>query len=598
MKLKGVNFFEQHVEKLVLGTVSVVFLGVVAMQFLYEPNKIKVGNASYSPGSAFEPVEKKAQEIKAKINASADDLNLPPVPKVALVDQFKTKHNGPVAPSPTIVAFGRDLKIEGTENKGVTPKGTTLVNALAVPAPTSTAAVPFRTTFDPVETLSYPELKKLLPAEQPFDKAAVSVETHFDGTALKAALLGESGADKSVPMPVLWWREQMESLGVKLERQEQIAGGQWGKEQEVPPIPGHGVPDLLKNVKSPSDLQDAVSIARTPTATEEIQRPEFYHTIAGVAWKPPADMAKGAGAAQNPEVKKLLDARKRDLDDQDRQKKALDAAEKSATSSNRNVPPPTTGGGGAGKGGSGGGGGGIQAPTKDPVEGLEKTRKPYLDKLKRLEDSLAKNEEALKALGVDTKGNPLPAAPAVPGAANAAAPAKGLLDNADVHLWGHDLTAEPGKTYRYRVKVVVTNPAFGRNGALVAEQQDLAKTPVIESAPSAWTDPVNVLADKYFFITSATEGDSQSPARATAELYQFFYGYYRKSQPLYLEPGDVLTAEVKLPEKEKLPIYDLTGLAANPDQPAGTQPAAAPSIPPALRGGKGGQGVTEIAGRG
>src|SRR4051812_31421349 len=53
MKLKGVNPIEQHVEKIVLVTVSGVFLLVVAAQFLYEPNKVKVGSAApVPPGKA------------------------------------------------------------------------------------------------------------------------------------------------------------------------------------------------------------------------------------------------------------------------------------------------------------------------------------------------------------------------------------------------------------------------------------------------------------------------------------------------------------------------------------------------------------------
>src|SRR5690606_4397936 len=67
--------------------------------------------------------------------------------------------------------------------------------------------------------------------------------------------------------------------------------------------------------------------------------------------------------------------------------------------------------------------------------------------------------------------------------------------------------------------------------------------------------------DRYFFITSAHEGDqlggTRAPPRARAEVFEFFYGYYRKGEIGQLEPGDQIVAQVKLPDSSKLLIFDM-----------------------------------------
>lgn len=175
---------------------------------------------------------------------------------------------------------------------------------------------------------------------------------------------------------------------------------------------------------------------------------------------------------------------------------------------------------------------------------------------------------------------------------------KPLLDDSGVRVWAHDLTAEGGKTYRYRVSLQLINPAFGRGASMVAEQQDLAKSPVVTTKPSEWSSPVYVLDDRYFHFSSATEADIQGPARARAELYQFFYGYYRPVS-VYLEAGDVLAGSVKLPDPAKLPIYDMKALAAaDPVQPAQPDPARAPAMPGRLQPTPPGRGLNVNEGDG
>lgn len=571
MKLKGVNPIEQHVEKIVLVSVSGVFLLVVAAQFLYEPNRINVGSGqAVPPGAAFHAAEEQAKQIAARM-AATQIPDLPEAPNLDLVEQFRTRHSAPVAPPNLGIALGPAVKFQGDESAGAGAKGQVTIATAAVPAPANVVAAAFRSTIDPMESVITPELKPLLPTQQPMDKAAVSVAARFDGTALRTALAADpDGAGPTVAIPGSWLRDGVEVLAVRLERQEQLPGGGWSEPVEVAPPPGRfDGASQVKTVRATADMNDVLSEARVRTT--EILRPAYYNTIAGPAWTPPSEVPADE-LARNPEVDRLV-RQHRDLTNR------IEGLRREITKLDQQAPaaPRNAGGGGGGKGGAGAAGG-AQGPARDPNAGKADQRKRLDDAVARVEQDLAKVEDKLKELKVDATGKPLVGEPA---AAPAGAAAKPLLDDPDIELWAHDLTVEPGKTYRYRVKVAINNPAFGRSASLVPEQQELAKMPLAFGQPSEWSTPVPVLKDQYYFIVSAAEVDEFGPARASAEVYKFFYGHYRKGS-VTLEPGDMIAVSgLKLPEGSLLPIFDLEAAKAEPGQ--------APVAPMPEQGGRGAQ---------
>src|SRR5262245_22805652 len=117
MKVKGVNALEQHLEQIVLVAVAGVFLIVLALQFLWEPNRVKIGNREVAPGQAFSAAEDKAKNLKSRIEqrepreleearAQIDKM------KLNLVDEFKHRMGSPLAPGAPAVAYGRPTKID------------------------------------------------------------------------------------------------------------------------------------------------------------------------------------------------------------------------------------------------------------------------------------------------------------------------------------------------------------------------------------------------------------------------------------------------------------------------------------------------------
>lgn len=580
MKLKGISFWEQNVEKIFLGVVGVGVLGALGYQYVLQNTAVQVGKDMVPPEKSFDPVAKAARELKGKLEAT--DPKLPEIPDANVADRFAALVAGSVVPVKSYPAFGSALKLD--TGSVVEATGDRLFAEVAVPSPSGAMAHAFRSTVSPFEVAAHPDVKAILPAEQPFDKAAASVEAVFDGTALKAAF--EADPDGSGPIgPLLpsWWRET-DIIGVELERQVQNSDGGWSEGTVVPAMPGRV--DLLgevkKRVKSVGDLPVVLAVARQ--APDQVQRPPYYQTVSGVEWKPPIELAEaGAGADVPKDERSRLLARITDLENRYRKVEAQIAAQ--AEQKNRQqakgAERPAASPGRMAKGGGASPAQSSSSTNADPRTPAEKAR----DGLVLQIDRARKDLEAFDAKAAG-------AAPAATGAASGQ-PVLGadgkpitppLFENPKVRVWTHDVSVEAGKTYRYRLRVAVTNPLFGRQASLKPEQAALAQDAVLRSEWSDWTDPVTVDPNEYYFVTSASERDVTGPTRASAELFKFYYGYYRRGS-VTVEPGDVLAAEMKIPDGLK--IYDMTKLAMIVPQ----APTAAAPDPGAPRDeGGGGRG--------
>ncbi|MCW5776834.1 MAG: hypothetical protein KIS87_10375 [Phycisphaeraceae bacterium] len=538
MKIKGVNFFEQHVEKIVLGVVSIVLLGALTAQFVIEPNVVKIGSSQYPPHQRFLPAENEANSLLARMSDPA-----PTVPEVRdqpLMARFTERVGTPVAPRQRIALSTGGVEIQGVED---VPGAETIMAMPVIPPLRSVVAAPFLATVDPYEWIGSPELRPFLPAEQPFDKAAVSVEATFSGRALRDALLrdpdGPEGPQRSLPPG--WWRDNFEILGIELQREERTATGEWSNVVEITSIPGRL--DLIHEVRTDrpnaAELRFIVEDARR--AMRQIVQPDYLRTIAGPAWVRPSEAIAAYALADEAQdiarVKSQIAALDKRIADLDRSIEDL-----RAPGGERRAPDP--------------------ARRADPGRGEQPSpqRDPAADaNIRRLQ---AQREGIVRQREIQVKRlQELGGTPDDPSRREAArAGAAPLLDNAELHLWAHDATARPGTTVRYRMRLVLNNPVYGKT-SLGEDQRQLAADPLLHGPWSDWTAAVEVPAEQYFFITSAAEGDALGRGpRVTADLFRFYYGYWRRARAT-LEPGDSIRGTAQLPEG--LLLWDLDALASS-----------------------------------
>lgn len=588
MKLKGISTIEQHIEKIVLGVVGAALLGVVGTQLVGE-SKIQVGKEEVAIGDAFKPAERAARALLADINAT--EPKLPEAPSFGKLSEYGSMLQASVATGGRLPDLGVKTALAG--GAGPSRGGDALYAALAVPAPTRAIAHGFRGTIDPWEKVSLPELAKLLPAEQPYDKAAVSVEAGFSGTSLREALTTDpDGEGPLLAIPSGWWRDGVEIIGVEVEREQLTSDGQWTAATLLGGLPGrlNLLDEWRAGVKG---LADAASmVARAKDNAEEIQRPEYYRMIAGEEWAPPrvwqAREESGFDPIEVAAKQDRLAEVTADLEKLRAELAALPASDAPGNERRREQPPPSRGG--EGGGGKGGAGGETPRQPSERAENPQAKRRELETRIRRLDAELKRLNEQLGAVG----GGEDPAKAQLGQQPSGTGPRPRLVDSDEIRLWSHDLTVQSGETYRYRMRVVVNNPLFARAGLKQDDpsQAKLAESSTVTSAWSEWSKPAQVDQDAYWFIVGASrDALRQNLASARAECFRFYYGHYRRAEAS-LEPGDALIAEAKLP---KLYLFDEAKLAA---ADGAGQPAPGGGRDDGGRGGKGAEGPDGPGARG
>jgi hypothetical protein len=104
----------------------------------------------------------------------------------------------------------------------------------------------------------------------------------------------------------------------------------------------------------------------------------------------------------------------------------------------------------------------------------------------------------------------------------------------DIVVWAHDDTAQPGKTYRYKIRYYLKNPVMQTQN--VCKPPALADLFYITSADSAWTDAVNVKSETNFFAVAVR------PARnptVTFDIFRWKNGAWQM-QTAEAGPGDMV----------------------------------------------------------
>ena len=556
MKLKGVNPIAQHIEKIVLGLTTIIFLAVISLQFVSQPNKVDTGTRKVAPDQIYNELASSANALQSQIS----DLS-PALPDVKPVDLLATYNNAFDANENALtqlpIALGKgtdvvsllsitDFTPQGGENLGD-------IQAMSVPATTTPLASSTWATLDPYAILEVPDYADFVPTAQPFDFPSVSIEADFPGTTLRDVLQGNDG-HPGVPR-LFWATTGMAIMALDVQRQQRLPDGSWS---EPTPITTPPATPLPTNAVTKHDglVRLNTIIASAQEVAPQIMRPTFPPTISGPTWEPPSNAIsdKDLGLTQTQRLQRTLTrltAEVQRLQNPTRSRTRSTQDRSGKTSRNTRDP------------GSGGGGGGGQSTNPRTQERIE-----------RLEKQIDSIQQELEELGIDTDDTLV-------------TPKIDILNQDILQLWAHDLGVTPGATYRYRTRAVLNNPYF-RKGPYLDEtdhaQQELTIEPFIAGSWSDWSKPVVVGDKEFFFVAEATQPISGADLpQAKVELYSMYYGYYRRSS-MNIEPGQPLQANIRI--SGNLVLFDTDTLDAqaaanyiqNPDNqgsdlPEGITPA-------------------------
>ncbi len=550
MKIKGVNPVERHIEKVVLLVVGVVFLGVVAMQFLVSPNQIDLGGGDTAdPGQEiYDELERKADALAGQITDPSPSM--PDVQQADLLDAYEQGMSEPASVDRAIAAWlDRPSGLDDLGGGSVEQLlATGAIQPLEVPAPTAPLAAAQWNTLDPFAESDWPGLGGVRSGNAPADFVGVSIEGAFPGTDLLAALTDVEEGRRPIPRK-LWQRGGIAILDVEVERQQLNPDGTWSDAQRITPAG----PDAMAELSNEPDPEVVMTLVRAVVDEPgAILTPNYPPTISGDPWVAPSEAQTRAARWANQAEADRIRATIARLED-----------EIGSGGTTRTTRPRSTGTSGRNPGGSPG----RSTPPRTPNTNTDRQDEAKRRQIERLQERLeelgfgdeeddTRTTRTVRRPATDpgryvdprTVDDPR-SAPRRPAARRADTPA--LLDAEAMPIWAHDLSVRPGATYRYRLRAVVNNPLYGREALLDPDdpsQLTLAEQAVVEGAWSEWTDEIEVPRRKYLFVRGVSEGGAlQGQTRVTGEIFEMYYGYYRRSA-FTLELGDAVTSSASLPE--------------------------------------------------
>ncbi len=503
MKTKGIPIWEQHLEHLVVGVAVLILIAFAAMQFMGSPNSVDVpGTGKVAPGDIDKLLETKAVAISQTIAGPAVSI---PDPNPILKD-FEKLRTASISPQPTLLAMAPSITPAG--GSAIGPENRAFVIPV-IAAPYDIATQQYFETLSEETVSEHTDLKSVLPPAAPYDISWITASVMFDFGAVKKQF-SEPGPNGEAPLPAKW-TERVDFIDVKFEREE-LVGGKWEKSNLLTPIPGQVTvrPRLAGRIDSAAREEILWTISQGRTS---LIQPEFYSGSAA-AWAPPnkeTNVKVDAESSANPDAKKLADLQarlKRKLAEVDRISEKMKEASCPEEAPPEAPAPPKPGGakppkGGAPAPGPGAGAGFGESSGKgvrDPNKGSETECKKMRATLNRLKKQVAETQAAIDKL-----------TPATPEKTDAPVVVVPEAVKDVLQIWAHDITVQPGKTYRYRATIEIYNPLFARKLDLIPAQQNMAEKFTLASMASEWSAPILAEPPLRFFITSAKSA-SQSTA--------------------------------------------------------------------------------------
>ena len=114
-----------------------------------------------------------------------------------------------------------------------------------------------------------------------------------------------------------------------------------------------------------------------------------------------------------------------------------------------------------------------------------------------------------------------------------------------IGMWAHDISAKPGCTYRYRMRVVMFNPLCGDERA---ENKKTRRQAWLTGDWSDWSGPVETLERRQFFLTSVSPGTDSKPPRARVMVYAWERGWWYNSLFSCTDAGQKIGAPRDVPD--------------------------------------------------
>jgi hypothetical protein len=553
MRKKGGNFFEEHVEKIVLAPVVLVFIWLLITRVVISPNKVVLyAGVKLGPGDIDRRISQEAELLKLKLEGKPEPLP----PYKPRVDAFTGLVDLPIGD----IDIGLYWPLPIHSSTDVRDKRKYSVPWVGEVTDTTVSYIR-AVAYEPVMEIDE-ENQYDMTVSRPNDIDFVTVEARFDVPGLYGRFY-DSFAGGDVEKE--GWRDPCLAepvfAAVQLQRQELGADGSWGQWQILPRTRIDLHKKMFESVEEVGDLPPGgIKVRLLQFDDAEVRmalmQPEAYKIAsAKEEWFPPSLHKKYVEYRQEIETEKERRAKETERLEREEEREKI-RKEREELRKDRRGRTSETGllsnqyGGrrdsmrredrlGTGRGGRGtrsrrdrgdlGDGTEVLSRREEREERArerearmaelrETSRTTLEDIYKELEDILITEKTNLKKLR------------------------EPLL------FWAHDDTLEPGNSYRYRIRLGVFNPIAGTN-RFREQDEDLKNKIVLWSEFSEVEEIVKVPETLYFFPRDVKEA-----ARVvTVNVARYTLGYWY-SKDFMVKPGEVIgkVAEFEPADGEKI----------------------------------------------
>ncbi len=502
MAKKSGNFFEQNIDKIVLAVIGLICLAILALMVVRSPNSVVVDGKSYGPGEIDSAISGRVADLDARLEAPAQ-----PRSYTSQFNDFRSMYASAVnvpkdsrlpLPAPTPP---KPREYVGPYRQPVIPTpGKPIAGIIS-----GVAAVPLGSSVEM--------------GAEPGDVDLVTVQSTFNTAAIFTAMAQAfNEADLQIPL----------FAAVELQRQEMNDDGTWSqvwqtvKRTKVDPyIDILGIEQLKAMPVAEAEAFRAQLVAG-PVAINVLQPSPYVFQSRTAPWLPPElegerlkqEARQGMPGGMSIEGGTTTAVPPRQATGRTGMTgTGMESESRTAT----RTPPPRT----------------PPATTRPTMPGPAGATRPGM---------MPSGESGTIASTPEAKF-----------AAITIVNIDFLRNMQQVVIWAHDDTAQPGKTYRYRLRLGVLNPIAGRGRSTV--DPALAQTLIFWSeftGDLAAKEPypsVDVPARMYLFPSKIRESDNM----VTIEVAK--YNMARWDKKLYeVKPGEMIGRLEKM-----APAMDSTG---------------------------------------
>ena len=503
MSKKAGNIFEQFVDKITLVLAGLICLWLLFTHILGGPNTIKYNGQKLAPGHVDSYIlNEKATLLDEKL-ATAPKEDKDYEPKIVAFNS-DLKH------SIKNVNFDAHFPLPGSSQGKIEPQSRTYrapkvtkINDVNVALVKMVAYVP---TEEVGPKLTYAEVDTKLE-----DVDLVTVEGQIDITELYSRF--RSSFAESAPRADMYNEQYTKPVfaAVQLQRQEMSERQKWNDWQDIPKTKICYLKESLEIPNNISELDYGIefNLAKFSKVEfrNEILQPAVYDDAIGtIEWISPGFYIE----------------RQERLAEQERNKERerLEAEKLRKISESRGV---RSGGRKreTSRAPAGGGMPGIGGQQRQPQE---RTRKETVSRPKGTRTSIDRKLTKEDAPTEEEKFETI----------------KLTEDEDDVSsmeelvFWAHDDTTEPGKQYRYRIRIGIFNPVAGKD-CFVEEQKDMQNKVVLWSDFSDATETINIPSRLAIFPTDIREIDKS----VTVQVSKYQLGQWH-SEDFKIRPGEII----------------------------------------------------------